>query len=124
MKTVGVGRISETYSSVHVGKTYFLGVLLVYSFCMLGCYKHGTSTSTRGFSLVEMSIVVVILGLLVGTIISGKSLMRASELLSITTEYDMYKQAAKGFKDKYQWLPGDMPNATSFWVVAGGTGSD
>ena len=69
----------------------------------------------HAFSLVELSIVLVILGLLVGGILSGKSLIRASELRSVTTQYYGFVSAVKSFKDKYFALPGDMTNATAFW---------
>ena len=69
----------------------------------------------RGFSLVELSIVLVILGLLVGGVLTGKSLIRAAELRSVTTEMQAFTAAAQTFKDKYQALPGDMTNATMFW---------
>lgn len=67
------------------------------------------------FSLVELSIVLVILGLLVGGILVGKSLIRASELRAITTEYQRYLTAANAFKDKYFAIPGDFSNATLIW---------
>src|SRR5438552_4058186 len=78
----------------------------------------------QAFSLVELSIVLVILGLLVGGILSGQSLIRAAELRSVTTEFSRYLAAVQSFKDKYFALPGDMANATAFWGIAGGTGSD
>ena len=67
------------------------------------------------FSLVELSIVLVILGLLTGGILSGQSLIRAAELRSVTTEYSRYTAATYSFRDKYFALPGDMSNAESFW---------
>lgn len=67
------------------------------------------------FSLVELSIVLVILGLLVGGVLSGQSLIRAAELRSVTSEYSKWHSAAHAFRDKYFALPGDMPNATAFW---------
>lgn len=67
------------------------------------------------FSLVELSIVLVILGLLVGGILAGKSLIRASELRSVTTEHHRYITAMKAFQGKYFMLPGDISNAESFW---------
>mgnify|MGYP001100732306 CR=1 FL=1 len=67
-----------------------------------------------GFSLVELSIVLVILGLLVGGILGGKSLIKAAELRSISTEQAQWNTAIKAFRDKYFMLPGDMNNATSF----------
>jgi prepilin-type N-terminal cleavage/methylation domain-containing protein len=70
---------------------------------------------TRGFSLVELSIVLVILGLLVGGILAGKSLIHAAELRVVTTERDKYWTAMRTFRDKYFAIPGDMANATSIW---------
>lgn len=69
----------------------------------------------QGFSLVELSIVLVILGLLVGGVLTGQSLIRAAELRSITTDFEKYQTAIKTFRDKYLATPGDMTNATSFW---------
>lgn len=69
----------------------------------------------HGFSLVELSIVLVILGLLTGGILGGQALIRASELRSITTERDQFVTAVNTFKQKYFTIPGDMLNATQFW---------
>lgn len=73
-----------------------------------------------GFSLVELSIVLVILGLLTGGILAGQSLIRAAELRSVSTEQQRYVTAFHSFRDKYFQLPGDMTNAYSFWGVASG----
>ena len=75
---------------------------------------HSTSHA-RGFSLVELSIVLVILGLLTGGILAGQSLIRAAELRSVNTEYSRYAAATNSFRDKYFAVPGDMLNATKFW---------
>lgn len=69
----------------------------------------------NGFSLVELSIVLVILGLLTGGILGGQALIRAAELRSLTADFTRYKTAMMTFRDKYFALPGDMPNATAFW---------
>lgn len=75
-----------------------------------------------GFSLVELSIVLVILGLLTGGILAGQSLIRAAELRAVSTEYSRYNAAINSFRDKYFALPGDMPTAVKFWTAqAGGT---
>lgn len=78
----------------------------------------------NGFSLVELSIVLVILGLLTGGILAGQSLIRAAELRAVGTEYQRYLTATQTFRDKYFAIPGDMSNATKFWGIAAGTGSD
>lgn len=69
----------------------------------------------HGFSLVELSIVLVILGLLTGGILTGQSLIRSAELRSVTTEEGRYVVAVQSFRNKYLALPGDITNATSFW---------
>lgn len=79
-------------------------------------------TTEQGFSLVELSIVLVILGLLVGGILAGQSLIRASELRAVTTEQQRYATAISAFKDKYFTIPGDF-NTTGFgttgWIAFG-----
>lgn len=76
-----------------------------------------------GFSLVELSIVLVILGLLVGGVLSGQALIRAAELRAVPSEYARWVAATHAFKDKYMALPGDMTNATAFWgALDGGDG--
>lgn len=77
--------------------------------------------SRSGFSLVELSIVLVILGLLTGGILAGQSLIRAAELRSVSTDVQRYIAAQQSFRDKYFGLPGDITNATSFWGVANAT---
>ena len=76
----------------------------------------------HGFSLVELSIVLVILGLLTGGILAGQNLIRAAELRSVSTDFGRYTTAANTFRDKYFSFPGDMRNAESFWgTMATGT---
>ena len=77
-----------------------------------------------GFSLVELSIVLVILGLLTGGILGGQALIRAAELRAVSTEYSRWVTATRAFQDKYFALPGDMTNATQFWGSAAGNASD
>ena len=81
-----------------------------------------SSSSQRGFTLVELSIVLVILGLLVGGVLSGQSLIRASELRTVSSEFQRFTTAVGTFSDKYFALPGDMSNATAFgtsWIGNG-----
>lgn len=78
-------------------------------------YPPPTIRCKSAFSLVELSIVLVILGLLVGGVLSGQSLIKASELRAIITEHDRYATAVRSFRDKYLQLPGDMSQATQIW---------
>lgn len=72
----------------------------------------------NGFSLVELSIVLVILGLLTGGILGGQELIRAAEMRAVTTEFQSFQTATNAFQDKYMALPGDFRKATLFWNQA------
>lgn len=70
----------------------------------------------NAFSLVELSIVLVILGLLTGGILAGQSLIHAAEVRNVSTEYQRYITASYSFRDKYFALPGDFNSATRYWL--------
>lgn len=76
------------------------------------------------FSLVELSIVLVILGLLTGGILAGQSLIRAAEIRSVAAEYQRNASAINTFRDKYMQIPGDMSNAGRFWGYQAGAPTD
>jgi prepilin-type N-terminal cleavage/methylation domain-containing protein len=69
----------------------------------------------NGFTLVELAIVLVIVGLLAGGVIVGQAMIRSAELQSAVSEINQYKDAVVRFQDKYAELPGDMSDATSYW---------
>ena len=74
-----------------------------------------------GFTLLELSIVLVIIGLLIGGVFVGQSLIHNAQLNGVITEYNRWQTAVKSFQQQYQTLPGDMTNATALWGVAAGT---
>ena len=74
----------------------------------------------KGFSLVELSIVLVILGLLTGGILTGQTLIRAAELRSVNADVQRFQAATRTFQSKYFAFAGDMRNATDFWGAADG----
>ena len=78
----------------------------------------------EAFSLVELSIVLVILGLLIGGVLTGQNMIRAAQMRGVTTEYTQYITAMRSFKDKYFGLPGDLVNAAQIWGSAGGNGAN
>lgn len=69
----------------------------------------------QGFSLVELSIVLAILGLLTGGIIAAQSYIRQAELKNVSIEYNRWVTATVNFRTKYGQLPGDFNNAISYW---------
>jgi prepilin-type N-terminal cleavage/methylation domain-containing protein len=69
----------------------------------------------RGFTLLEMSVVVTIIALVAAGVLISKSLLREAGLRAIIREQDIYVKSIKEFMDRYQALPGDMSNAETLW---------
>ena len=73
----------------------------------------------RGFSLVELSIVILIIGILIAGVLKGTELIKTSKLQSLSREIGELKASFITFKDKYSSIPGDMTGAKSFkWCGA------
>lgn len=76
----------------------------------------GTSRKTsKGFTLVELSIVIVIVGLIVAGVTAGNSLVRSSKMNKVLGDIKKYDIAYTTFKLQYGGLPGDLRNAESFF---------
>lgn len=75
------------------------------------------ASRSEGFTLIELSIVLVIIGLLIGGVLAGRELIHAAALQKVISEKDRFLVAIRTFQVKYNALPGDMLNATSFWGV-------
>lgn len=72
----------------------------------------------QGFTLVEIAITLLIIGLLTGGIMLGQDLIRSSHLQVVVASHGHYASAVKSFTEKYYALPGDIPNATTFWAAS------
>lgn len=68
----------------------------------------------RGFTLIELSIVLAIIGLVVGGILVGRDLIRAAEFHSVVKQLQEYEMAWNTFQLKYNCLAGDCKDASSF----------
>lgn len=68
-----------------------------------------------GFTLIELSIVLVIIGLVVGGVLVGQTLVESAKMRATLSDIDKYNTAALTFKAKYNCLPGDCPFATKLF---------
>jgi len=62
-----------------------------------------------GFTLVELAIVLVIIGLILGAILKGQSMIQNAKIKRIKTDIDSIVAAVYSYQDKYGFLPGDDP---------------
>lgn len=69
----------------------------------------------RGFTLIEMSLVLVIIGLLVAGVLTGKELIHTAKLHQVVSELNSIQVAINNFRAKYDGLPGDLKKAPAFW---------
>jgi prepilin-type N-terminal cleavage/methylation domain-containing protein len=65
----------------------------------------------NGFTLVEISIVLVIVGLILGGVLKGQSLIDSARVRSIVNDINGIRAAWYGFQDRFQALPGDYVDA-------------
>lgn len=70
---------------------------------------------TKAFTLIELSIVLVIIGLIAGGVLVGQDLIRAAKNRKVISEIEDIKLATNTFQLKYACLPGDCKKAVDFW---------
>jgi len=70
-------------------------------------------TRINGFTLIEIAIVLVIVGLLLGGVLKGQEMIRAAQVRNLISEQQGIKAAFYGFQDRYRSLPGDYASANS-----------
>lgn len=79
--------------------------------------------SQRGFSLIELSVVLVIVGLLLGGILKGTELIAQARGRSTTNAFENITQAFFSYQERYRALPGDDYLAQGRWPSTATSGN-
>ena len=69
----------------------------------------------KGFTLVEIAIVLVIIGLLLGGILKGQEMIVQAKIKNAIADFSGISAAYHGYADRYRALPGDDANAGTRW---------
>src|SRR5204862_250045 len=72
----------------------------------------------QGFTLVEIAIVLVIIGLLLGGILKGQEMITQAKIKNVIADFSGVSAAYHGYQDRYRAIPGDDPNAGTRWTTA------
>jgi len=84
--------------------------------------KDKSPIAEKGFTLIELSIVIVIIGLIVAGVVGGQALVRQSKIRAIISEYKEVKIAMNTFKLEYNAIPGDFNRAAAYGIGTSGNG--
>jgi prepilin-type N-terminal cleavage/methylation domain-containing protein len=73
------------------------------------------SAKKRGLSLVELSIVIAITGMMIAATVGGAQLFETAKIRRIALSFQQYQTAINQFRETYGYLPGDFPTASAVW---------
>ncbi|OFZ87644.1 MAG: hypothetical protein A2V78_08835 [Betaproteobacteria bacterium RBG_16_64_18] len=76
-----------------------------------------------GFTLVEIAIVLVIIGLLLGGILKGQEMITQAKIKNLINDLNGITAAMNSYQDRYRALPGDDKNASTRWVNTTSSGN-
>jgi prepilin-type N-terminal cleavage/methylation domain-containing protein len=72
-------------------------------------------TAPSGFTLIELSVVMVIIGLIMGGVMVGVAQIEQFKIRAQMSQFKQYETAYYQFKDVYGGIPGDLVSPTQFW---------
>src|SRR2546430_13056127 len=83
----------------------------------MGLSNFSKNSTEAGFTLVEIAIVLVIIGLLLGGVLKGQEMITQAKIKNIVNDFNGITVAVTSYQDRYRAIPGDDLNATARWTV-------
>ena len=80
--------------------------------------RHSFQRRQSGFTLIEIAIVLVIIGLLLGGILKGQELINSARVKNLASDFRNVPVFIYGYQDKFRALPGDDPAASTYLTGA------
>lgn len=80
-----------------------------FNFVYCRCCRATESVKKAGFTLIELAVVLVVIGLVIGGALVGRNLIHAAEIRAQIGQYEKYNAVMHTFENKFNYSPGDMP---------------
>lgn len=85
---------------------------------MFTAFRRSFRTNNKGFTLIEIAIVMVIVGLLIGGILKGQAMVKNAKIKRYHQDLDGIRAAWYAYFDRYGFYPGDDPRASTHFTGA------
>jgi prepilin-type N-terminal cleavage/methylation domain-containing protein len=72
----------------------------------------------QGFTLIEIAIVLVIIGLLIGGVLKGQEMITQAKIRNVANDFNGVSAAYYSYQDRYRAIPGDDVNAATRWTTS------
>jgi prepilin-type N-terminal cleavage/methylation domain-containing protein len=74
----------------------------------------------RGFTLIELAVVIVIIGILIGVVLKAATMIENARIKAVVNQANELATAVYSYQDKFSKLPGDDSLATNRWTTTNG----
>lgn len=88
------------------------------------CSSQSVRQKQTGFTLLEIAIVLVIIGLILGGVLKGQELVNGAKVKALASDFRDIPLFIFGYQDRYKRLPGDDGHAVARFGAATADGND
>ena len=106
------------YTYIRGGKFFFLVSFKSRKGCFIFNEETKTMKKQAGFTLVEIAIVMVIIGLLLGGVLKGQEIITNAKIKNLENDFTGVTAAIYSYQDRYRALPGDDVRASERFSAA------